>query len=180
MREHEKPRDAASRAVIALRTALGKTQQTFAVEDLKSAVTTVARYETSHPPRGDALLRLAEIADQAIPKHRETQTDLIKLRENFRRMYAEDVLQKIGFQLSLVPKTRSRPVQAFLLLKLEGAEEVLGAHSFYNLIVASRSKTNPERKKAATVALNSLVKASRASGIEDALLISVLGADDEE
>jgi hypothetical protein len=46
MSEHRKPRDAASDALIALRTAMGKTQAAFAVEVLKTAVTTIARYET--------------------------------------------------------------------------------------------------------------------------------------
>jgi hypothetical protein len=166
MKSHEKTRDAASEAVKALRRALGKTQQAFAVEDLKSAVTTAARYETSHPPRGDVLLRLAEISENAIPKHKASQTQLIRLRNAFRFMYVDDVLSKIGFQLALVPKKKTEPPKAYLLMKFEGPQQVLWADSFHRLFAAARSVTNPECKETALLALNSLREASRACTID--------------
>lgn len=48
-------------ALINLRKALGETQQQFAAR-LGTAITTVARYETSHPPSGAVLQKLALIA----------------------------------------------------------------------------------------------------------------------
>lgn len=62
MRSYDKQRDDASDAVIMLRNALGKTQQQFAVEVVKTSIGTVAVWETTRPPRGDTLLKLAEIA----------------------------------------------------------------------------------------------------------------------
>lgn len=48
-------------ALVALRKHLGETQQQFA-NRLGVAVTTVARYETSNPPRGPVLEKLMKIA----------------------------------------------------------------------------------------------------------------------
>src|ERR1019366_425037 len=101
MREHETPRNEASAAVIALRKALGMTQQRFAVETLKTAITTVARYETSHPPRGPVLLRLAEIAEQSGQlAYRDSAegggSAFIKLALVFQRLYIEEVIQNLG------------------------------------------------------------------------------------
>lgn len=44
-----------------LRLGLKETQQTFA-NRMKTAITTIARYETSRPPRGRALVQLEKIA----------------------------------------------------------------------------------------------------------------------
>lgn len=57
-------KDPAITALVALRHHLGLTQQRFAVEVMDSAVTTVARWETTFPPRGDVLLRLTTIAEK--------------------------------------------------------------------------------------------------------------------
>ena len=65
----KKGRDVRSQAVIDLRGKMGITQQTLAVEYMHSAITTVARWESSHPPRGEALIRLAELAK----KHRHME-----------------------------------------------------------------------------------------------------------
>lgn len=58
------PRHATSDALLRLRRALGKTQQTFAVEVFPCAISTIARWETITPPEGDALDQLASIAYQ--------------------------------------------------------------------------------------------------------------------
>jgi len=47
--------------VIALREALNLTQQEFATV-LQAAISTVARWETKDPPKGDALLQLSNVA----------------------------------------------------------------------------------------------------------------------
>src|SRR6185312_3179307 len=61
MRGYEKPRTAVSRAVIALRESLGMTQQQFS-NAVEKTLGTIAVWETSKPPRGEALLDLAEFA----------------------------------------------------------------------------------------------------------------------
>ena len=86
MKEHETQRHAASAAVIRLRKALGMTQQRFAVEELKSALNTVARYETTNPPRGDALLRLREIA---------RKKGLHEIQDEFQMLYLDDLLASL-------------------------------------------------------------------------------------
>ncbi len=91
-------RHPASDALIRLRGALAKTQQAFAVEDMRTAVTTVGRWETTHPPRGDVLLRLAEIADKA---------GEAALRDVFRRLYVDDIFARLNFRWSLHPATES-------------------------------------------------------------------------
>lgn len=54
-------REPISEAVIRLREALGENQQQFA-NRLGTAITTIARYETSRPPSGQALVALAKLA----------------------------------------------------------------------------------------------------------------------
>src|SRR5712691_930163 len=117
MERHEKRRHAASDAVIALRQALGLTQQELAVKLLKSAITTVARYETSNPPRGDVLLRFATIAEKK---------KLFVLRDVFRRLYLDDVLANLGFNILWDPTTQ----QGFVLTKFEGLQRYKAAQKF--------------------------------------------------
>lgn len=57
--QHQK--DPVSQAVRDLRTALGESQQAFAYR-MKSAIRTVARYETVRPPKGRALAELQQVA----------------------------------------------------------------------------------------------------------------------
>ena len=64
MKNDEVKRHPTSNALVQLRKALKKTQQTFAVEVLHCAIGTVARYETSLPPEGVVLVQLADIAFQ--------------------------------------------------------------------------------------------------------------------
>src|ERR1019366_1262337 len=89
----EQPRHSASYAVAALRKAMKKTQTSFAVEVLGTAVSTVARYETSHAPSGDVLLRLASIAERQ---------GLSDLQNTFRTLYADEVFAKFGFRTEAV------------------------------------------------------------------------------
>src|ERR1700712_3119239 len=56
-------RNPVSEALIALRTALGETQQQFAAH-LNTAITTIARYETNRPPSGAILISLAKMASE--------------------------------------------------------------------------------------------------------------------
>ncbi len=58
----QRKRSAASKLVIALREALGKTQFEFAAFVAKTSLITITRWEHSRPPTGEALLRLAAIA----------------------------------------------------------------------------------------------------------------------
>jgi transcriptional regulator with XRE-family HTH domain len=91
-----------SEAVIELRTSLGDTQQQFA-ERLHTALSTVARYETSRPPAGGMLLRLAVIAEQrAIGRQADDAKVLIELATGFQRLYLEEVFGTIGVNHNLL------------------------------------------------------------------------------
>src|SRR5262245_4068820 len=58
-----RPRSEISQLVIELRTALGETQQQFAVR-LGVALTSVARWETTYPPRAERIEQLAVLAEE--------------------------------------------------------------------------------------------------------------------
>jgi hypothetical protein len=130
-------RSRAGTALIALRQAIGKTQQQFAVDVLGSAVTTVARYETSNPPSGEVLVRLADIAKE---------NNLIPLRNEFTVLYLEEVLKNVTFNMFVQqPKADGTPASGYLVLKLEGTEEIKAAAKF----VDSLKGTHDELLKAA-------------------------------
>jgi DNA-binding transcriptional regulator YiaG len=61
MKKIKKTKDPLCEAVRKLRTALGESQQAFAYR-MKTAIRTVARYETTTPPRGKALAELFWVA----------------------------------------------------------------------------------------------------------------------
>lgn len=151
MKRNQTTRDERSEALIALRKAMGKTQQTFAVEVLKSAIGTVARYETSDPPQGDLLLRLGEIAG----RHK-----LFHLRDVFRKLYFTEVKKNLGFDLMTSAKTETEPARGCLMLHLDGADALSGAQSFL-LILAQLASDDPKIRRNAVAALASLQDAAR-------------------
>ena len=112
----ERPRHSASYAVAALRKAMKKTQTSFAVEVLGVAVSTVARYETSHAPSGEVLLRLASIAEsQGLPR----------VRDVFRRRYIDEVFAKFGFRTEPISAHETIPTHGYLLVKLSDSNAML-------------------------------------------------------
>jgi DNA-binding transcriptional regulator YiaG len=86
MKTHEKKRNPASAAIIELRTRLDMTQQDFAVNVLKSAVSTPARWESRFPPHGKKLLELEKLAQ----KHGFTD-----LARRFRLLYNQQQIRKL-------------------------------------------------------------------------------------
>ena len=171
MTDHEKPRDAASEALIALRKAMGKTQQTFAVEVLKSAIGTVARYETSDPPQGDLLVRLWEIAEQ----HK-----LFHHRDVFRKLYFAEVKRKLGFDLLTIPRTETDPAHGCLMLDLDGEDALRGAQSLL-LLNSQLASDDPKIRRNAVDALSSLQASARkytnpaVGEIQDAIRLAQTG-----
>jgi len=129
-----KKRHVASQAVIDLRKALALTQQAFAVK-LKSAITTVARWETTHPPHGQTLIRLAEEAQKARKASRgqdgertpETQK-LIDLMDTFKRLYLDEVFANLGGMEKILLRfhaTKADPEPSvYFLAKLRGTDEI--------------------------------------------------------
>jgi hypothetical protein len=153
MNEHEKQRSAVSWAMVRLRRALGKSQTSFAVEDLKVAVSTLARYETSTPPRGNVLLELAKIAERE---------NLTELRDEFRDVFIDELAVSLTSDRSFIHVVRpgdDRPAYGHLLMDLEGLEELDAASEFVNIIEATRS-ADPAVKKRAEIAIKSLSRAA--------------------
>ena len=82
--------------VIELRAALGDTQEKFAAR-LRTALSTVARYETSRPPTGGMLMRLAAIAERnAIGRKVDDAKVFTDLATTFKRLYLDEVFQEMG------------------------------------------------------------------------------------
>lgn len=63
MKKTKKQKDPVSEAVRELRVALGESQQTFAYR-MKTAIRTIARYETIRPPKGKALSEFFRLATE--------------------------------------------------------------------------------------------------------------------
>jgi transcriptional regulator with XRE-family HTH domain len=131
MREHNTQRNAASQAVIDLRTALGMSQQRFAVEELSSALNTVARYETTNPPRGEALLRLAKIA---------TDKNLPEIAAKFRKLRLDEILSALANTITVNPDT----LEGWLVVRLSGRERVDDAIDFFEEKLRKSPKDEPE------------------------------------
>jgi transcriptional regulator with XRE-family HTH domain len=104
MQEQEREKTAASpvsRAVRELRQAYGESQQAFAYR-MKTAIRTIARYETVRPPRGAELGQFLELA---MAKHRND------LAEVFARAIAEELKMKA----ERIPRTIEENLYADLL-----------------------------------------------------------------
>ena len=71
-------------------------QTTFAVEVLKVAVSTVARWETSDPPSGDTLLKLSDVAAERGGSLSKLDVEPFSTLEGvFRGLYADEFLRNI-------------------------------------------------------------------------------------
>jgi transcriptional regulator with XRE-family HTH domain len=93
-----------SEALVELRRAMNMSQAQFAVLVLDVAITTVARYETSHAPEGDLILRLARIAEdraRASAKGTAEQLAFVRLGSRFRELYLKDVIGKFLGKVNL-------------------------------------------------------------------------------
>ena len=136
---YKKPRDSASVALIQLREKMGKTQAQFAVEVLKTAVTTVARYETSHRPPGDVLLRLRDIA---------REQGQMGLADQFQSVWLQDVDKALG----PVKTFTAADGHGLLVSSLDGELQLRGATVFLHWLGQINSP-DPGIKKRALAAL---------------------------
>jgi len=115
----------ASEALVSLRKAMEKTQTDFAVGVLKCAISTLARYETSDPPRGEVLLKLADIA---------ARNQHSVLADTFRRIYLDEVFEKFGDSITVTGGS------GYLLMKLNTQEEAAAALRFQNKLEEMRGQ----------------------------------------
>lgn len=152
-------RDPASLALIELRKALKMSQAEFAIKLMDVAPITVYRLETTDPPRGDTLLRLAEIADKAPCEIYSDEKDpdepsewdvLQELRDRLLGMFLDDVVSRIGVPFfQIVEKGKRR--HAFLLMRLNDTESMGAAYSFVTASKALHSDDAAVRSEAQKV-----------------------------
>jgi transcriptional regulator with XRE-family HTH domain len=128
-RPTSRKKTALSQAVCDLRAVLGDSQQAFS-NRLGVALHTIARYETYRPPSGEALLKLANVAEQ----HGHLQS-----RDFFRIHYVDEVFKELGFQVLMVPPTESEPARGYLMSTLRRGSEFGYAQSFLSVLAATRS-----------------------------------------
>jgi hypothetical protein len=104
MEEKEKENAAASpvsRAVRELRQAYGESQQAFAYR-MKTAIRTIARYETVRPPRGAELGQFLELA-------------IAKQRNDLAEVFARAVADELKMKAERIPRTIEENLYADLL-----------------------------------------------------------------
>jgi transcriptional regulator with XRE-family HTH domain len=155
MKPYEKPRHAASQALIELRTAMGLNQAEFAIKVLGSAVTTMSRYETTHPPSGEVLLRLAEIAraERDRPENVHLKMAFGFLASRFQALFADELFNSVpGEKLITELASKDREEHGYLFMKIEGGEGMRAASAFLSLIPALKSKDDKTRDEAVRIA----------------------------
>ena len=135
MRRNDIQRDAASLAVIALRAALGKTQQRFS-EIARNTLGTVAAWETSRPPKGDALLKLAAIA---------WENNQGALSQEFEVLYLDEIVPRL--RMKGIDRTKGR--SGYVLLRYDGPEDLPWAEEYLRQRAESLAEYQAELATAA-------------------------------
>lgn len=113
----------ASLAVIEMRSALEMTQQEFAGEVMGCAISSLARYETTHPPTGNALLRFAS---------KSAQYHLPESERAFRYLYAKEKLMEIPPDLYF--DNLANRSDGVLITGIIGPEELAAARVFLDAL----------------------------------------------
>lgn len=174
MKENNRTRHATSDVLIALRQAMKMSQAQFAVLVLDCAITTVGRYETTHPPQGDLLLRLAEIARQEAfekgrsPAEQQTFNDL---RGRFKELYVEDAREKVGGDMLMIPRTDAVREHAHVLTRVNGERAMKLANYFICVARALDKKGENDIPNEALEAFAAMQKAAESiMGISSAKL----------
>lgn len=124
-----------SKAVRDLRERLGESQQAFS-NRLGIALNTIARYETTRDPSGQALEQLSDMA------FARQYPDLGYL---FYFRFLEGVLGNYPMRVTSIPATDGKPSRGYLVLKLSGDDELRYARLFETLFLASRSPSLGKR-----------------------------------
>jgi hypothetical protein len=163
MKENDRTRHATSDALIALRQAMKMTQAQFAVLVLDCAITTVGRYETTHPPQGDLLLRLGKIAKQEANKQERSAAErqiFIDLGDRFSELYVQDVHDRLGWDLMMIPKTEAEREHAHVLTRVNGERAIKLANYFIWVARALDAKDENEIPNEALEASAAMQKAA--------------------
>jgi hypothetical protein len=178
VRRDWKGKHPASKAVIKFRESLGMSHGQFAREILKRAETSVARYETTQPPKGKTLLNLyAAAMRKAEFCRRESLTSRprsIKHDENFKKwqlyaeiadrflgLYYEELLREAPKNPFIVGVSRWEDSHAYVLAKLYGHPGIAAAEALLAIAPALCSE-NEAKRGDAELAIERFAKAVRA------------------
>jgi transcriptional regulator with XRE-family HTH domain len=92
MRRGGKERSPASRAVVDLREELGLSQARFAAEVMNLSWASIAKYETTHPPKGEQLVRLMEATLSQAKRSSEPRASALRaIADRFKSLYRSEV-----------------------------------------------------------------------------------------
>lgn len=135
-------------------------QAEFAVKVLDVAPMTVSRMETTTPPRGEVLLKLAGIAGDAHEKEeaKGKRLALSLLAVRFQALLADELYNSAPANNSAPGKLITEPASAdreehgYLFMKIEGSEGMRAASGFLSLIPALKSKDDKIRDEAIKIA----------------------------
>jgi transcriptional regulator with XRE-family HTH domain len=135
-----------SKAVRELRTALGETQQEFAFR-VKTAIRTIARWETVQPPRGDTLKGLAYLAEKSGRLDLATVFDKARVAE----LAADPFTDHGKMTVNRCPDGSN---VAYLVHWFNGNEEIEYANRFHDAIAAIQHEdVSPQRRDLCRAAL---------------------------
>jgi transcriptional regulator with XRE-family HTH domain len=177
VRQQGKERHPASKAVIDLREAMGMTQADFS-RVIGRAETSVARYETSHPPRGIALLELAQIAGEQREQSKGPKALIFHmLQQHFLDMHRSEMAAQILGSSVAAPNV----IRSYISTPLYGKAEIRLAGYFQTLLAALRSPLRDVRTRAqsALITIRGLAKDLEEHGF-DAQIRERFAVDDVE
>lgn len=171
VRKEGKERHPASKAVIALREALGLSQAEFGAKILGLSEISVARYETSHPPSGEQLRRLRDVAaaqanlyrqkidrGESGSKKTETHKERMATYKRFRvfrniagifgALFMEELVAQSPERFIPVYATMDEAEHGFLITRVDGGEGIMAAECFLLLLEALASSEKDRRRDA--------------------------------
>jgi transcriptional regulator with XRE-family HTH domain len=169
-------RAAASKAVRELRELIGYSQTELAGR-LDVSLGTVARWETSNPPQGEVLLKLADIAKaEGVEALRPSSWLALRaLTVRFQVIFADELINFAPAKLIWEPASVDRNAHGYLFMKIDAPEGLRAASSFLSLIPALNSKSKDVRDAAIAIAdrlvedVEKLDGSEIVKGIRDAL-----------
>jgi hypothetical protein len=123
----------------------------------------MSRYETTHPPRKDQLLKFQQIAAEqgrsllrnieanVAPDSEENLNRVWKLAElarTFNTLYISELIDSIGSQFFVFRDWAGEGPHAFLLAKFKGLNGMRAAMSLMNLVTALESRSTKNKRTA--------------------------------
>jgi hypothetical protein len=139
--KRKKRRHPASQALIDLRKALGDmTQQDLAVKVLECAVATISRYESFGPPKGEALLKLRDVAHEK---------GLVEIAGRFQELWLAEVYEGMtGIETKTIVINSDEPPSGLLMVSLPDGRAIRAAKDFLTLLQHIASGKEPYKSTA--------------------------------